>query len=152
IDSRLEMFRVMKGQTDAITRINKDARDARDQIAYRGVAEEQRKAEVAALVRKYHELVKKGDLASFAAAEKVAMQAKQLDPDDPAVGLLAEMAKMHRRVKEQEQLKDEKERMVYQGLTEAERPGPMVSVDDPVYVKLEAMRRARTRGSLDSLH
>jgi tetratricopeptide (TPR) repeat protein len=149
IDSRLEMFRVMKGQADSVARVNREARDARDQIAYRGAAEEQRKAEVTALVRRYHDLVKKND---FAGAEKVAMQAKQLDPDDPAVGALAEMAKIHRRLKEQEQLKSDKEKMFYEGLTDAERPGPMVSVDDPVYVKLEAMRRAQRRGSLDNVH
>ena len=54
IESRLEMFRVMKGQTDAIARVNKETRDARDLIAGRGAAEEQRKTEVASLVRQYH--------------------------------------------------------------------------------------------------
>lgn len=149
IDSRLEMFRVMKGQTDAIARQNKETRDARDMIAGRGAAEEQRKAELTALVRKYHDLVKQD---KFAEAEKVAMQAKQLDPDDPAIGALAHMAKINKRVKEQEQLKAEKERMVYQGLTEAERQGPLVTIDDPVYVKLEAMRRAQRRGTLDDTY
>ena len=44
---------------------------------------------MASLVRKYHDLVK---VENFAEAEKVAMQAKQLDPDNPAIGALAEMA------------------------------------------------------------
>jgi type II secretory pathway component GspD/PulD (secretin)/tetratricopeptide (TPR) repeat protein len=147
IDSRLEMFRVMKAQMDGIARVTNEARDARAMITGRGAAEEQRKAELTALVRKYHDLVKQS---KYAEAEKVAMQAKQLDPDDPAISALAHMAKINKRVKEQEQLKDAKERLVYQGLTDAEQPGPLVSVDDPVYVKLEAMRRAQRRGSLDN--
>ena len=48
VDSRLDMFRVMKGQADALARVNKEKREAQDLIAGRGVAEEQRKAEVAA--------------------------------------------------------------------------------------------------------
>jgi type II secretory pathway component GspD/PulD (secretin)/tetratricopeptide (TPR) repeat protein len=147
IESRLEMFRVMKAQMDGIARVTNEARDARAMITGRGAAEEQRKAELTALVRKYHDLVKQS---KYAEAEKVAMQAKQLDPDDPAISALAHMAKINKRVKEQEQLKDAKERLVYQGLTDAEQPGPIVSVDDPVYVKLEAMRRAQRRGSLDN--
>src|SRR5262249_62247033 len=50
IESRLEMFRVMKGQTDAIAREKKANQDAKDLIVGRGAAEEQRKAEVQRLV------------------------------------------------------------------------------------------------------
>ena len=62
------------------------------------------------------------------------------------------MAKMNGRVREQEKLKDAKERMVDSGLTDAEQPGPLVTTDDPVKIKLEAMKRARLRGSLDDTY
>ncbi len=149
INSRLEMFRVMKGQTDALGRVNRETREAKDIIAGRGLAEEQRQAEVKNLVRKYHDLVKKSE---FGEAEKLAMQAKQLDPDNPALSALAHMAKVQKRVREQEQLKADKDLMVYGGLTDAERQGPLVTIDDPVAVRLESMRRAQRRGSLDNVH
>jgi len=146
IDSRLEMFRIMKGQIDATMRVNREAREARAAVAERGLAEEQRRAEIQRLVRSYHSLVQKGD---YAEAERVALQAKQLDPDDPALGALAHMAKVNKRVREQEQLKDEKERMFYGALTDAEKPGPVLSVEDPLAIRLEAYSRAKRRGSLD---
>ena len=149
IESRLEMFRVMKGQTDAIARVNKETRDAREIIAGRNAAEEQRKTEVASLVRQYHQLVKKND---FAGAERVAMQAKTLDPDNPAMGALYEMAKMSARVRAAEDIKNEREKFVLEGLNAAERVGDMVDVDNPVKFQLEAAKRAKNRGSGNDYH
>ena len=149
IDSRLDMLRVMKGQTDALTRVNKESRDAKAIITERGLAEDQRRAEVQASFKKYHELVKSS---KYAEAEKVALQAKQLDPDNPAIGALVTMAKTQRRVQEQEQLKAAKENMVYNGFTDAEKPGAFVSIDNPISVQLESYRRSRGRGSLDNAH
>jgi hypothetical protein len=146
IDSRLEMFRVMKGQADAQARVYRENREAKDIIANRGLAEEQRKTEVAARIRKYHELVKAGD---FKGAEKEAMVAKQLDPDNPAHGALAHMAKMQHRVREAEKIKDERERFNLGALNDADRIGQFVSAEDPLAINLNAMRRSRNRGSLD---
>jgi len=149
IESRLDTFRVMKGQTDAIARQQRENREARELIAGRAAAEEQRKAEITQLVRRYHELVKRAD---FSEAEKVALQAKQLDPDNPALAQLVYMAKMSKRVREAEKLKSDKEQFVLDALNKAEQPGPFVDVDNPVAVKLEAYRRARNRGSLDDAY
>ena len=149
INSRLEMFRVMKGQTDALARVNKESRDARDIIAGRNVAEEQRKTEVANLVRQYHKLAQAKD---FIGAEKVAMQAKTLDPDNPAMAALEEMARMSRRVHDAEQLTKDKENLFREGLNAAERQGAFVDIDNPVRVQLENARRARLRGSGNDLY
>ncbi|MCE9562224.1 MAG: DUF4139 domain-containing protein [Planctomycetes bacterium] len=120
------------------------------------------------LFGKYHELVKVG---KFAEAEKVAMGAQELAPDNPAIGALVTMAKTQKRLKEQEMLKDDKEKMVYGGLTDAEREGPVretrtgsfmlggsfntnqgVTSEDPLGIKLDAYRRSHGRGSLDNAH
>ncbi|MBX9622690.1 MAG: hypothetical protein K2X82_02640, partial [Gemmataceae bacterium] len=149
VDSRLEVFRVMKGQTDALAREKKERKDARELITGRGVAEENRKAEVKKYVTQYQNLVKAGN---YEEAEKVALMAKQLDPDDPAVGALAHMAKMQGRVKKVEKQKAEKEGIVFGGLYDAENQGPLVTTQDPVAVRLEAVDRARRRGSLDEVY
>lgn len=150
IDSRLDMFKVMKGQADATARLVRENRDAKELVSSRGgAADEQRKAEVSKLVRQYHELTKKGD---YVTAERVAMQAKQLEPDDAAIGALAHMAKTMRRVKEQEKLKDDKERMVYGGLTDAEKEGPLVTSDDPLAFNIERTMRNRGRGRGDDAY
>jgi tetratricopeptide (TPR) repeat protein len=147
VEARLDTFRMMKGQADAIARQKRERDDARENIKGRGVAEEERKREVASLMRKYHDLVKKSD---YAAAERVALQAKQLDPDDPAVGAMVEIAKTTARVKRAEHDKAEREKMFYGGLTDAEDQGPLVTTNDPVAVRLQALDRARGRGSLDN--
>ena len=144
IESRLEMFQVMKGQADALARQSQETRDAKEMITGRGAAEEQRKAEVASLVRKYHTLVKSGN---YSEAEKTAMVAKQLDPDNPAVGALAEMARLSRRVKDAERIKADKEAMFREGLNNAERVGQVVDIGNPVAIQLEASLRARGRGA-----
>jgi type II secretory pathway component GspD/PulD (secretin) len=149
IDSRMEMFRVMKGQMDALAREKKDKQAARELIAGRGVAEEQRKAEVASLVRKYHALVKEK---RYKEAEGVAVQAKQLEPDNEAIIALAHMAKIHRRVEEAAKLKDAKDNMVLSGLNGAEQPGQYVDTLDPVAVNIERMNRVRRRGSMDDAY
>jgi Flp pilus assembly secretin CpaC/tetratricopeptide (TPR) repeat protein len=150
IESKLEMFRVMKGQADAIARQNKETRESRELVASRGgAAEEQRKSEVSSLVRKYHDLVKQN---KFAEAEKVAMQAKQLDPDNPAINALAHMAKMNKRMQDAQKLKSDKEQFFLEGMNKAETEGPMVDVDDPVKVHIERMRIAQKRHSLDGVH
>src|SRR5262249_56717466 len=119
IESRLEMFRVMKGQTDAIAREKKANQDAKDLIVGRGAAEEQRKAEVQRLVRDCTRYAKAGD---YAAAEKAALQAKQLDPDNEGVGVLAQMVKMQRPGKEQRASKEKKERFNNGGRTARVEP------------------------------
>ena len=131
------MFRVMKGQTDAIARVNKESRDARELIAGRGAAEEQRKTEVASLVRKYHAAGQ--EAATSPSAEKVAMQAKHLDPDNPAMAALHEMAKMSDRVQRRRADQEPTRRSSSsKGSNDAERTGPFVDIDNPVAFQLEA--------------
>jgi hypothetical protein len=150
IDSRMEMFKVMKGQADAMARLNRENRDAKALVAERGgAADEQRKAEVSKLVRQYRELTKKGD---FIAAERVAMQAKQLEPDDPAVGALAEVAKVTRRVKDAEKLKSDKEKFVLGQLNNAEKEGPVVDTMDPLALDIERTKMSRLRGRGDDAY
>ena len=149
VDSRLEMFRMMRGQTESVVRENKEKAETKLLLANRGAAEEQRKAEVQRLVRQANSLVKEG---KYAEAEKLAMQAKQLEPDDPAIGALATLARTTRRVKEAEKLKSDKEIFVLGGLNNADTQGPLVTSDDPVAVQIESSRRARRRGSSDDAY
>ncbi|MBY0460909.1 MAG: hypothetical protein K2V38_26615, partial [Gemmataceae bacterium] len=149
VEGRLDTFRLMKGQTDALARQARDKKEAKDQIVGRGAAEEERKQEVAKLVRRYRDLSQKQD---YDAAERVALQAKQLDPDDPAVGALYEVAKMQRRVKQAEKDKADKEKFIYEGLNDNDRVGPIVTTTNPVSVEARAMQRAGLRGSADDVY
>lgn len=144
IDSRLNTFRLMKGQVDSLTREQKDKQAAKELLASRAAAEEQRQAELARLTREYQMLVKEKH--DYAAAERVALQMKQLDPDNPATDLFVHMAKTQRRVKEYEQIKDDKERFRLIQWNDAEKLGPPVTIQDPVAMNIERMLRHGRRG------
>ncbi len=146
IENRLDTFRMMKGQVDANARLNKERREAKEIVTSRASASEERKREVASLMRQCHDLVKKGE---YAKAERVALQTKQLDPDEPAVTAMLEMVRLTKRVKEAEADKRSKEEFFLGGLNDNDRLGPLVTSNDPVSVQLDAMRRAQRRGSGD---
>ncbi|MDB5307110.1 MAG: hypothetical protein JWO38_1312, partial [Gemmataceae bacterium] len=149
VDSRIEMFQVMKGNTDAVARLNREKKDAKDQLTNRGAADEQRKAEVQKLAHQYHALVRES---KFAEAERVALQAKQLEPDDPGIAAMAYMATINRRVRDAEKLKKDKADFFLTGLNKAEEQGPFVDTQDPVAVQVERMRMARRRGRGDDAY
>ena len=149
IDTRMEMFRVMKGQKDAITRVNRENREAKELVMSRAGADEQRKAEVAKLVRQYQGLIKE---AKYAEAERVAMQAVQLQPDDPALDALRTMAKTRRRVKDQHDIDIAKENIFADGLNAAEKEGPFVDTNDPVAFEIRRMTANRGRGRGDDAY
>ncbi len=150
IDSRMEMFKVMKGQADAVSRVNRENLDSKALVASRGgAADEQRKAEVVKLVRQYQDLVKKSE---FKAAERVAMQAKQLEPDDAAIGTLLYMAKVRGRQQEQETNKKDRENLVYNGLTMAEKEGSALDTQDPIEFNIKRTMQSRLRGRGDDAY
>ncbi len=142
-DALMGTFKVMKGHTEAVTRVNREAKEVGDAIAGRGLADDQRRVEVKGLVAKYRALADKKE---WDAAERVALQAKQLDPDDPALAALATMARNQGRLEKVEKNKANNERMVFEGLLDAERQGPIVTNDQPLSIQLDRSRLARTRG------
>ncbi len=144
IETRAEQFRTMKGQADYLAGERRDKKAARELVYEKGAAEEQRKAEIGKLVRRFNHLVKVEK--NYAEAEKVALQAKQLDPDDATVAALAEMAKVQRRVKEAQAIKDDKEKLVLGGLNDADRVGPVVTTAHPLEIQLDAFARSGKRG------
>ncbi|QEG25417.1 Bacterial type II and III secretion system protein [Gemmata obscuriglobus] len=152
VDARLDTFRLLKSRTDAEARQEKDKRDAKERIVGRGIAEEERKKEVAQLVRRSNELMKKGTPEGYEGAEKLALQAKQLDSDDPAVSALYETIKLHRRVKEAEKAKADRETFFKYGLDDGEKMGRLVTTDNPVAIELKRLERASLRGSGNDLH
>ncbi|HXD86951.1 MAG TPA: hypothetical protein VN641_10680, partial [Urbifossiella sp.] len=149
IDSRMEMFRVMKGQKDAITRVNRENREAKELVTSRAGADEQRKAEVAKLVRQYKGLMKEF---KYSEAERVAMQAVQLQPDDVALDALRTLAKTQRRLKNQNNVDLAKEGMFAEGMLAAENEGPFVDSNDPVSLDIRRMLASRGRGRGDDAY
>jgi Flp pilus assembly secretin CpaC len=141
-ERRLEGFRLMKRQMDFYAKEAKDKRDARDMVYGKALADQQKKEEIAKKVREVSELSKSR---KHVEAEMLALQLKNLDPEDPALTALYEIAKRQRRVEEYSRNKDTKESFFLQGLNDAEKPGVYLDVENPIHVNqnrtLNAMRR-----------
>ncbi len=149
VERRLNTFRIMKQQMDFVTKEAKDKQYARDRIVGRSVAEQQKKEEIARKVREVAEL---GKAHKYQDAERLALQLKTLDPDDATLSAVYELAKRQRRLDENQKLKDAKERLVYKGLQEAEQPGPVATMDQPLISNPERALIASRRGHGDEFY
>ncbi len=146
VDRRLETFRIMKRQIDFVTKEAKDHRDARDRVVGKQLAEQQKREEVAKKVREVEALSKAH---KYQDAERLALQLKTLDPDDPTLSALYEIAKRQRRADDYQKIKDSKEQFNVTVLNNAEKLGPAVDIDNPVAVDPVRTMLARQRGGDD---
>ncbi|MCZ2344390.1 MAG: hypothetical protein LC104_21730 [Bacteroidales bacterium] len=149
VERRLETFRIMKRQVDFYAKEAADKKYAKEQIVGRSAADIQKKEEIAKKVRQVNDLVKKRD---YRKAEEAALALKSLEPDDPTLAALYELAKRQRRVDEYQKLKDGKEEGFVKALNAAENPGKLLDIDDPVYIDKTATLRALARGKGDEFH
>ncbi|HET6572496.1 MAG TPA: hypothetical protein VFG68_02760 [Fimbriiglobus sp.] len=149
VDRRLNTFRIMKRQMDFVTQEAKDKQYARERIVGRSVAEQQKKEEMAKKAREVEALAKAH---KYQDAERLALQLKTLDPDNATLSALYEITKRQRRLDESQKLKDSKEHMFYEGLQEAERPGPVATMDRPLITNPEIALRAAQRGRGDDIY
>lgn len=138
VESKLENFRLIKRQVDLYTKEAKDKRDRMESRLAKTTAEQQKQEEIAKRVRAIKELMEKKQ---YAEAEKWALQAKQLDPDNETLALIHTLAKNNRRVEEARRLKGEREEFGWKALNEAEAFGPAVDDNDPVRINIERSRR-----------
>ncbi len=149
IERRLEGFRIMKRQMDFYTKEARDKKDAKERLASRSVAEQNRKEEIAKKVREVNDLIKGHH---YPEAEKLALQLKTLEPNDPALEAVYELAKRQRRVDDYAKIKDSKEKFVLDGLNASEKTGLFVDVDDPVRVNVARSIKAMGRGDGSELY
>lgn len=149
IEAKLDNFRLIKRQVDLYTKDVKEKKDRMESRLVKASAEQQRQEEIAKRVADIKELM---DRKNFADAEKLALQAKQLDPDNPTLNLLYDLTKRNRRLDESNRLRDEKEAMVYGGLQDAEHQGPLLTVEDPISISMKRTLANRGRPSGDDMY
>ena len=146
IDRRAESFRIMKRHIDVTV---KEAREKRDRIETRIVksqAETQKQEEIAKRVRQVNELLAQRSIEAYTKAEALALQTKNLAPDDPTLTLVYELAKRNRRSEANKIERDSKEQFVFDQLNDAEKLGPPVTLENPIASNLNRSRNALLRG------
>ncbi|MFO0934964.1 MAG: hypothetical protein U0798_00430 [Gemmataceae bacterium] len=143
VESRMANLKTLQHHMDFVTKEAADKKQVRDQIVGKTLAEQQKQEEIAKSVRKINELLAAG---KFAEAEGVALRAKTLDPDNPQLEVIYTLAKRKKRLDETTKNTSNKEEMVYSQLLDAERPGPIVTTDNPLKINNERMMMSLQRG------
>ncbi len=147
-ERRLDTFRIMKKQMDFYTKEAKEKRDQRERIITKSSGEQQKQDEIAKRVQQVNTLLKSQ---KYNEAESLALQTKQLDPENPTIALIYELAKNNRRVNDAKMRKSANEELVLGGLNAAEQQGPFVDTDNPIAIKLRTSRNNLNRGPGDEL-
>lgn len=146
-EARLETFKIMKKQTDFYAQEAKARRDFREGLTREALNEENKKKQVAELMKQYHELLDQG---KYREAEMAAAKAHELDPDDASTGAAMHIAKIRRRQEEYDKIKSKKETLFVEGLNDAEDVGPSVNSKNPISFDPEVSGRNRTRSSMQN--
>jgi len=143
VETRLEGYGKLKHNIDVIKRETDEKVSVRKTLLTANVAEAQKQDEIKKKVAEINAMMK---ARKFRDAESLALQVKQLDLDDPTLTFIYEQAKTNKRVAEFQQIKSDNELMVYGGLNDANKQGPLLTLDDPLRVDPNRSRIAALRG------
>jgi type II secretory pathway component GspD/PulD (secretin) len=149
VEAKLDNFRLIKRQVDLYTKDVKEKQERMESRIAKSTAEQQKQEEIAKRVRVIHELM---DKKQFAEAERVAMQAKQLDPDNETLALIYTLARNNRRVEDARRIKSEREEFVLEGLNSADTVGQVATDNDPVKVNILRSQQNRNRPGGDYVY
>jgi type II secretory pathway component GspD/PulD (secretin) len=145
VESRLAHFRLLKEQKDLADGRTERSRAAVNEVALTRKAEELKRKNVEKLMKEFNALYREG---KFPEAESVAMRAQELDPDNPVLGAAVNMARMNKRRRDYNKLKDNREANVVEMLNDAENENNAGEVTRTgISLDPDALARSRKRGS-----
>jgi type II secretory pathway component GspD/PulD (secretin)/tetratricopeptide (TPR) repeat protein len=142
IEARLQQFKTLKVQRD-FERLQKGQHETASAMISRELrAEENKKQQIATLMKQAHAFFKEG---KYPEAEMYAMRAQELDPDDPVPGAMIYTARIQANQVAYSNIKRDKEAMFVAGLDDAESVGPAVTSSNPLAfdTKVSTMNRSR---------
>jgi type II secretory pathway component GspD/PulD (secretin)/tetratricopeptide (TPR) repeat protein len=142
VETRLERLKVLKHQQDYLTKEAKTLKDFRSQMTQDQLYKANRKEHVAQLMKEYVKLM---DAGKFQEANKVAMEARTLDPDDPATMAALTISKMAYRDDKWKKTKEAQENWNWEEGNNAFEFGPAVGGKDPLKIDPESFERTRRR-------
>lgn len=128
-ESRLQQFRVLKSQQELASRHTTAKENAHAKVGQRQMAELHKQKSIDELMKQSTALLKEG---KYLEAERTAMQAHELDPDNAVVSAMVFIAKRQRRGEEYQDIKNAKEELVLTALHNAEKQGPASAINNIV--------------------
>ncbi len=150
VESRLQHFKLLKAQKEFLEKDNVVRDTKRNSISQKQLAEENKQKKVSEQMKLFNQAFKE---AKYLEAESFAMRAHELDPDNSMAAAAVSMAKMQRNVSVAKGAKNEREKFFFEGMTDAESMGTMLTVNKPLDGGAEgaAERRNRRNSSLTTL-
>src|SRR5207248_1193496 len=116
-------------QQNFLTKEAKDLKNFRTQMSQESLHSAHKKEETAKLMKEFARLTQEG---KFQEASKVAMQAREMDPDDPTTQAAMQMAQIMYRKDKWGKTKEEQERWNWEIGNDVYKFGPDVNTGDPV--------------------
>jgi type II secretory pathway component GspD/PulD (secretin) len=142
IEARVERLKVLKHQQDFLTAEAKNLKDFRNQMTQDALHQAHKKEEVARLMKTFNRLLEEG---KYQDASKVAMQAREMDPDDPSAQAAMHMARMLDRKKRSDDLKSNAEEFNLKGLNEGDDRGQYAGMNQPLVFDVKTFHESRNR-------
>jgi type II secretory pathway component GspD/PulD (secretin) len=145
LENRHKQFAMMRTQMNAVKSQNQRLQERQDSVNRKAEYEQQKRDMVAQHMRKHKQYLQEG---KFAEAEREAMMAKELDPDNPALVLAVETTTMKERWSNEEKIRAVKEAGTRDMASDASDTGVVVSsIKRPVSYDKETFGRASRRRS-----
>jgi type II secretory pathway component GspD/PulD (secretin) len=149
IESRMERLRILKHQTDFLTKESKEKRDFRSEMTQDALNTQAKQQEVAKLLKQADKL---HDEAKYKEAFALAQKAQQLQPDDMAVNATLKMTQTAMRRALNKSVDESAEKWRYETLTTG-REVPNVSERNPLTItndpdRLQQILRRDRQGSI----
>ncbi len=142
VEAKLQQYQTLDAQKKIKNATGDAARLAKYNHEQKSVAEENKHQRMKELMDKYNDLFKQ---AKYREAEMYAMQAQELDPDNPAAAAAVQIARMQINIVRYRGIKANSEKAWLEYANEAQDMGPIVNPDDPLKYSPERWNTANKR-------
>jgi general secretion pathway protein D len=142
VESRLQKFKILKIQEDVASADSSGKDAATKNAANKLTAQRNKEEKVAELMKQFNGFIKEG---KFPEAERAALKAHELDPDNSAATAGVAIAKMEAGSASGKKRRADRERTLNAQLDAAEDEGPPVNDKHPLYVDPAMVQLTRGR-------
>ncbi len=143
IESRIERLKVLKHQQDFLTKETKGLKDFRVGMSQEQLQDNHKKEEAGRLMKDFTRLMQEG---KYQDANKCALMAKEVDPEDPSITAAIEISRMRYRKDKWDKEKAEDETTTWE-LNSPGGLGPTATVQNPMIFNKQRFEEMRNRAS-----
>ena len=120
-ESRLQQFKLLKAQRDFAGEIDGKVHQKQEERTHQMLVEQSKEKKVAELMKQYNTFYAEG---KYPEAERLAMQAHELDPDNPMATAAISIVRTQSRLKKYKDMNEEKDKLAVEVLDDADYTGP----------------------------